>query len=82
MDYVLVPLVVAVVILFVVIVELVAAVLPMLIVITLVPPEERQGLAEVIAAIDSSRRLRLWRALRASVVARRVAREKATAGRV
>jgi hypothetical protein len=73
-NNVMIPLIVAVVVVLVVLVELVAAVLPVLIVITLVPPEERQGLAEVIAAIDSSKRLRLWRALRASVLARRAAR--------
>lgn len=58
-------------VLFVAIVELVAAVLPMLVVILCVPPEERAALAEVIAAADSSRKLRLWSALRVAVVARR-----------
>jgi len=57
-------------------------VLPVLVVIALVPPEERQGLGEVIAAMDSSKKLRLWPALRASVLARRAARDRAAAGRV
>jgi putative exporter of polyketide antibiotics len=51
--------------------ELAAAVLPILIVLALVPPEERRGLAELIAAADSSTRLRLWSALRVAVRARR-----------
>ncbi|BCJ55620.1 hypothetical protein Asp14428_70950 [Actinoplanes sp. NBRC 14428] len=62
---------VAGIVVFVVVVELAAAVLPVLIVVTLVPPEERHGLAECLAAADSSRRLRVWRALRAAVVNRR-----------
>lgn len=51
--------------------ELVAAALPMIIVIAFVPPMERRGLAELLAAADSSRRLRLWRAVRLAVAARR-----------
>jgi hypothetical protein len=51
--------------------ELVAAALPVLIVIAMVPPEEREGLAKLLAACDSSRKLRLWRALRLAVRARR-----------
>ncbi len=58
-------------VILVVVVELAAAVLPVLIVVTLVPPEERSALAEVIAAVDSSPRLRLWSALRLAVAARR-----------
>jgi hypothetical protein len=54
--------------------EVLAAVLPILVVVMLVPPAERAALAEVIAAIDSSRRLRLWPALRLAVFARRRAR--------
>jgi hypothetical protein len=57
----------------VLLVELTAAVLPIVIVILLVPPEERCDLAEVLAAADSRRRLRLWRALRAAVKVRRAA---------
>jgi hypothetical protein len=72
----LIPILVVAVIVLVVIVELAAAVLPILVVVTLVPPAERQGLAEVVAAIDSSRRLRLWPALRASVRARRQERRR------
>jgi hypothetical protein len=51
--------------------ELVAAALPVVIVIALVPPEEREGLAKLLAACDSSRKLRLWPALRLAVRARR-----------
>ena len=51
--------------------EIIAAVLPIIIVITLVPPEDRRGLAELLAATDSSRKLRLWPALRVAVAARR-----------
>ncbi|MEV6850858.1 hypothetical protein [Actinoplanes sp. NPDC051411] len=54
--------------------ELIAAVLPVIVVVAMVPPEERHGLAEVLAAADSRRlRLRLWRALRVAVKARRAA---------
>jgi len=56
---------------FFILAELAAAVLPILIVVALVPPEERHGLAELIAATDSSRRLRIWPALRLAVMARR-----------
>ena len=51
--------------------ELVAAALPVVIVIALVPPEEREELARLLAACDSSRRLRLWPAARLAVRARR-----------
>lgn len=51
--------------------ELVAAALPVVIVIAMVPPEERDGLARLMAACDSSRKLRLWPALRLAVQARR-----------
>ncbi|WP_412741707.1 hypothetical protein [Krasilnikovia sp. MM14-A1004] len=51
--------------------ELVAAALPVLIVIAVVPPEEREGLAKLLAACDSSPKLRLWTALRLAVWARR-----------
>jgi len=61
----------AIVLLVVVFVELAAAVLPMVIVLALVPPEERRGLAELIAATDNSRRLRIWPALRIAVEAQR-----------
>jgi putative exporter of polyketide antibiotics len=54
-----------------ILVELACAVLPLLIVVTMVAPEERRALAELIAATDRSRRLRLWRALRLAVLARR-----------
>jgi hypothetical protein len=51
--------------------ELIAASLPLIIVIALVPPEEREALAKVLAACDSTRKLRLWKALRIAVRARR-----------
>jgi len=70
MTGLLVLIAVAVVLLFIAC-ELAAAVLPLLVVMTLIPPEERHGLAEVLAAADCRRRLRLWRALRVAVKARR-----------
>jgi hypothetical protein len=57
--------------------EIAAAVLPLIIVLTLVPPAERQALAELMAACDSSHKLRLWTALRAAVKARRIRRLRA-----
>lgn len=62
---------VAAVVLVVAVMEVLAAVLPLVIVVTLVPHEERPALAELLAAADSSRRLRLWPALRCAVSARR-----------
>jgi hypothetical protein len=56
---------------FIVLTELIAAVLPLVLVVALVPREERRDLAELLAAADSSRRLRLWPALRVAVAARR-----------
>jgi hypothetical protein len=61
------------VVLAIVALEVAAAVLPLLIVVTLVPSHERTAVAEMLAAIDSSRRLRLWPALRVAVAARRSA---------
>jgi hypothetical protein len=52
-------------------VELASAVLPMLIVIGFVPRAERQDLAMVLASADSSKRLRVWPALRTAVQTRR-----------
>jgi putative exporter of polyketide antibiotics len=69
-DLTVVLIVAGTVVLFIV-VELVAAVLPLLIVVTLVPPRERQDLAHLLAAADSSRKLRVWSALRLAVSARR-----------
>jgi putative exporter of polyketide antibiotics len=63
---------VAALVLLVVLTELAAAALPLIIVITLVPPHERAQLAEVLAACDSSRKLRLWTALDAAVKVRRL----------
>ena len=56
--------------------EIAAAVLPLIIVLALVPPEQRRELAELIAACDSSRRLRIWPELRAAVRARRQRRDR------
>jgi hypothetical protein len=64
-------LVVAFVVVAVVGVELLTAVLPLVIVLLFVPPGERAGLAEVLAAADSTPRLRLWSAANTAVLARR-----------
>ncbi|GAB7036246.1 hypothetical protein JCM9533A_00930 [Catenuloplanes niger JCM 9533] len=64
---------VALLVVFFLLVEVAAATLPLLIVVTLVPPGERRELAEVLAAADHGRRLRLWPALRAAAAARREA---------
>jgi hypothetical protein len=69
-DLVIFAIVAALVALFIV-VELASAVLPLLIVVTMVAPEERAALAQLIAATDRSRKLRLWRALRLAVLAQR-----------
>jgi hypothetical protein len=63
----------------IVVTEIVAAVLPLILVVALVPRDERRDLAELLAAADSSRRLRLWPALRVAVAARR--RQRLGAGR-
>jgi len=68
-DYVVIVAVGAVAVL--VLTELVAAALPVVIVIAMVPPAERDGLAKLLAVCDSSRKLRLWPALRLAVRARR-----------
>jgi hypothetical protein len=73
MNGVFVIVAVVVVALFIV-TELAVAVLPMIIVITLVPPWERRDLADLLAAADSSPRLRLWPAIRLAVAARRLGR--------
>lgn len=59
--------------------ELVAAALPMVIVIAMVPPEEREALARLLAVCDHSRKLRLWPALRMAVRARRGERKHSCA---
>jgi hypothetical protein len=64
--------------------EIVAAVLPLVIVLLAVPARERETLARVLAALDSSRRLRLWTTLRFAVTMRRQERRlarEATAAR-
>lgn len=76
MDSLAVAGIVAALVMFVVVSELVAAAIPMIIVITLVPPHERADLARVLAAADSSRRLRLWPALRLATTARRRQRDR------
>ena len=60
--------------------ELVAAALPVVIVIAMVPPEQRDGLARLLAACDSSRKLRLWPALRLAIQARREEATRTCAG--
>jgi hypothetical protein len=61
--------------------EIVSAVLPLIIVLTCVPERERETLARVLSALDSSRRLRLWPALRLAVTLRRQERRQARAAR-
>lgn len=51
--------------------EIASAALPLILIVALVPPEERPALAQLIAATDSSWKLRLWPALRLAVRARR-----------
>ncbi|WP_433791175.1 hypothetical protein [Actinoplanes sp. CA-252034] len=63
--------VVALLVLFFLFVELVAAIAPVLIIVTLVPREDRPALAHLLAQVDSSRRLRIWPALRAATAQRR-----------
>jgi len=62
------PAIVAFLVLLFILTELAAAVLPLVIVIVLVPPQDREALARVIAACDTSRKLRIWSALRLAVV--------------
>lgn len=73
-----VPLIVIVAIALVVVLcvtaELLSAVVPLLLVIAFVAPEDRPALAAVLAAADSSHRLRFWPALQAAVAARRLRR--------
>ena len=52
-------LVVAVVVIVIVALEMLTAVLPLIIVVVFVPPCERAALAELLAAADSSPKLRL-----------------------
>lgn len=61
----------ATIVILLVLTEITSAVLPIVIVLLFVPPHERADLARLIAACDSSRRLRLWPALRVAVLARR-----------
>ncbi|WP_433296470.1 hypothetical protein ACQP2F_38480 [Actinoplanes sp. CA-030573] len=72
------PFAVAAVVLVIVLTEIIAAALPLLIVITLVPAHERQELAGLLAACDSSRKLRFWTALDVAVKARRLRAGKVT----
>ena len=75
--------IIALLVLLFVLSEIVAAVLPLVIVLMAVPAREREALARVLAALDSSRRLRLWTTLRFAVTMRRqerrLAREAAAA---
>jgi hypothetical protein len=65
----------------IVLVELASAVLPLVILIACVPPHDRQALAELLAATDSSRKLRVGRALRVAIKARRAAIVEAAVSR-
>ena len=67
--------IVAFLVLLFVLTEIAAAVLPLIIVLTFVPKQDREDLARVLAALDSSRRLRLWAALRFAVTMRRQERK-------
>jgi len=71
MDHLAVLIAVAALVMLFVLAEIAAAALPLILVIALVPPEQRKDLAEVLAAYDSSHKLRLWPALRAAVRTRR-----------
>ena len=68
-------------ILFIVLLELLVAVVPLIVVVLCVPPEERRELAQLMATVDSSSRLRLWTALRLAVAARRKQRKAAVSPR-
>ena len=63
--------IVGLLVLLVVLTEIVSAVLPLVIVLTCVPERERDSLARLLAVCDSSRRLRVWSALRLAVAMRR-----------
>ena len=63
--------IVALLVVLVVLTEIVSAVLPLVIVLICVPERERDSLARLLAVCDSSRRLRMWPALRLAVVLRR-----------
>nr|WP_221376263.1 hypothetical protein [Actinoplanes polyasparticus] len=71
--------VVALIVVMIALSEILAAVIPLVIVLTCVPPGERDGLARVLAVLDSSRRLRVWSALRLAVALRRQEIEQARA---
>ncbi|WP_249997684.1 hypothetical protein [Actinoplanes sp. M2I2] len=73
--------IVALIVLLIVLSEILAAVLPLIIILTCVPARDRDGLARVLAAIDSSRRLRIWSALRLAVTLRRQEIEHARVSR-
>jgi hypothetical protein len=68
----------AIVVFAIVGIEMLAAVVPLLIVMIFVPPDERAGLAAVLAAADCGPRLRLWPAVNAAVLARRRRRQAGT----
>ncbi|MCM4084775.1 hypothetical protein [Paractinoplanes hotanensis] len=81
MTFTLLAGIVALIVLLVVLSEIVAAVIPLIIVLTCVPVGERDALARVLAALDSSRRLRVWSALRLAVTLRRQEIEHARVAR-
>ncbi|WP_030439069.1 hypothetical protein [Actinoplanes subtropicus] len=69
--------IIAFLVLLFVLCEIASAVLPLIIVLLAVPERERETLARVLAALDSSRRLRLWITLRFAVTMRRQERAQA-----
>ncbi|WP_127504052.1 hypothetical protein [Actinoplanes solisilvae] len=73
--------IVALLVLLLVLSEIAAAVIPLIIVLTCVPERDRESLARVLAALDSSRRLRMWPALRLAATLRRQERRVARAAR-
>ena len=78
MSQIVVPVIISVVLL-IVLSEIAAAVIPLIIVLACVPAADRPALAHLMAACDSSRRLRAWPALRAAVTHRREQRAAAEA---
>jgi hypothetical protein len=72
----LLPVIAALLVILLILTEIVAAVLPLIVVLVFVPEQERDALARLIAACDSSRKLRVWPALRLAVRQRRRERRR------
>jgi hypothetical protein len=77
MDKFAVPAIVALLVVLFILTEIASAVLPLLIVIAFVPTGDRDALAQVVAACDTSRKLRIWPALRLAVALRRQEQQRA-----